>query len=297
MGSGFSQCASSLRKPCRPSIITISQETTSLVPDFNSHDNNINLFTSVFVTNLLETAEYKLNSHEYNKSINLLLRATQLGSACAATKLGSIYLNGFTTTSPDYNSAAAYYFIALKFTLMIPHSSWDIDIILDIVCALTKLYNNLLSNPKNLDILNHGLKLMSEIDKNLQHPYFIRICSYKQNQKRRASRIHINYCHAITAESKGDLLGTLKGFEECELIGQCGIESADKLIKKSYVCMQRLDSTRPKVNPICIQCNYEAKDLIDIWNLLNCTKCNNNVVCCGRECLNEHIMITHLGRP
>ncbi|GBC50217.2 hypothetical protein GLOIN_2v1639235 [Rhizophagus irregularis DAOM 181602=DAOM 197198] len=266
MGSGFSQCfqcVHHLKKPYRPSIITISQNATSLVPDFNSHDNNINLFTSIFISHLLEEAERKLNSLDYDKSINLLLRASQL---------------------------------ALKFTLMIPHSSWDIDLILETVYALTKLYNNLLSDPNNLDILNHGIILMIEIDKNLQDPYIIRIFSYNQNQKRRASRIHINYCLAITANSRGDLLEALKSFEECELIGQCGIESADKLVKKSYSYMQRLDSTRPKVSPICVQCNYEARDLIDIWNLLICKKCKN-VACCGRECLDKHIIISHLGRP
>ncbi|CAB4374529.1 unnamed protein product [Rhizophagus irregularis] len=295
MGSGFSQCfqcVHHLKKPYRPSIITISQNATSLVPDFNSHDNNINLFTSIFISHLLEEAERKLNSLDYDKSINLLLRASQLGSVYASVKLGSIYSSIFS----DYNTASVYYFIALKFTLMIPHSSWDIDLILETVYALTKLYNNLLSDPNNLDILNHGIKLMIEIDKNLQDPYIIRIFSYNQNQKRRASRIHINYCLAITSNSRGDLLEALKSFEECELIGQCGIESADKLVKKSYSYMQRLDSTRPKVSPICVQCNYEARDLIDIWNLLICKKCKN-VACCGRECLDKHIIISHLGRP
>jgi hypothetical protein len=295
MGSSFShcfQCVHLLRQPYRPSIITISQDTTSLVPDFNSHDDNINLFTSKFISQLLEKAEHRLNSLNYDESINLLLRATQLGSIYAAVKLGSIYLTIFS----DYNTASAYYFIALKFILMIHHSSWDIDLILEIVCSLTKLYDSQLGDPINLDILNHGIKLMSEIDKNLQDPYIIRIFSYNQNQKRRASRIHINYCLAITAYSRSDLLEALKGFEECELIGQCGIENADKLIKKSYSYMQRLDSTRPKVSPICVQCNYEARDLIDIWNLLVCTKCKN-VACCGRECLDNHIIITHLGRP
>ncbi|GBC08499.1 hypothetical protein RclHR1_08170007 [Rhizophagus clarus] len=295
MGSGFSQCCQYvhlLKKPYRPSIISISQDTTSLIPDFNSNDDNINLCTSIFISHLLEEAENKLNSLDYDSSINILLRATQLGSVYAAIKLGSIYLNIFS----DYNTSSAYYFIALKFILMIHHSSWDIDLILEIVCSLTKLYNILLSDPNNLDILNHGIKLMIKIDKNLQDPYIIRIFSYKQNQIRRASRIHINYCIAKTAESRGDLLEALKGFEECELIGLCGIKNADELIKKSYSHMQRLDSTRPKVNPICVQCNYEARDLLDIWNLLVCTKCKN-VACCGRECLDKHMITTHLGRP
>ncbi len=270
MGSGLSQCGYSLQKSHRLKTIIISRKTTTLVPDFNSHDANINSLTSVFVTNLLKEAEHKLNSHEHNKSINLLLRATQLGSASAAAKLGSIYLNGFnndTTISPDYISAATYYFVALKLTLMITHALWDIELILDAVSALTKLYGSQLGNPNNLDILNHGVKLMNEIDKNLQDTYFMRIYSYQQNQKKRASRIHINYCHAITAESKSDLLEALKGYEECELIGPCGIEDADKLIKKANSRMQRLSSTRPKVEPICVQCNFEAKDS-DIWSPL-----------------------------
>ncbi|CAI2162132.1 5759_t:CDS:1 [Funneliformis geosporum] len=301
MGSGFSQCFCPQKsyQLINPSIITISQKTTTLVPDFNSQNDQINSLTSIFVTNLINEAETKLNSHEHNKSINLLLRATQLGSASAATKLGTIYLNGIdndsevTEIAPDYVSAATYYFIALKLTLMIPYASWDIELILDTVSALTKLYCNQLGNPNNLDILNHGVKLMGEIDKNLQDTYFMRIFSYKQTQRKRASRIHINYCHAITAESKGDLLEALKGFEECELIGQCGIESADKLIKKANSSMQRLDNTRPKVQPICVQCNFEAKDLNDIWNLLICTRCKK-VACC-RECLDKHI-IGHLNR-
>ncbi|CAG8551350.1 7287_t:CDS:1 [Funneliformis mosseae] len=302
MGSGISRCVCPFQNShqlINPSLITISQKTTTLVPDFNSQNDHINSLTLIFVTNLIKEAERKLNSHERNKSINLLLRATQLGSASAATKLGSIYLNGIdndsedTEISPDYVSAATYYFVSLKLTLMIPYASWDIELILETVSALTNLYCNQLGDPNNLDILNHGVKLMGEIDKNLQDTYFMRICSYKQTQRKRASRIHINYCRAITAESKGDLLEALKGFEECELIGQCGIESADKLIKKANSSMHRLDNTRPKVQPICAQCNFEAKELIDIWNLLICTRCKK-VTCC-RECLDKHI-IGHLGR-
>ncbi|CAI2201335.1 17087_t:CDS:1, partial [Funneliformis geosporum] len=88
------------------------------------------------VTTLLCEAESKATSRDFAKSVELLEKATTLGSACAAAKLGLVYHGGLNSTvNPDYASAAAYYFLALKLIYMIPNNKWDMSLLLDVIAG------------------------------------------------------------------------------------------------------------------------------------------------------------------
>ncbi|CAG8561679.1 16331_t:CDS:2, partial [Acaulospora colombiana] len=234
------------------SKISLSHKVLSLVPYFNSHDVGINVTTAVFVKNLIEKAETKLKNDEYDKYVNYLQRATQLGSACAAAKLGDVYNRGLNfIIVPDYAAAAAYYFLSLKLIMMIPYASWDMTLLLDVAIGLTELYQSRLSNECDEDIISHGVKIMRNIDEKLQDPHFIRILTHQDVQKRRAIRIHMNFCFALAAMTTGNIFEAALSFHECELVGECGIETADKLVKKSQLHIKLIDSSLPRIPPIC----------------------------------------------
>ncbi|RHZ83258.1 hypothetical protein Glove_99g162 [Diversispora epigaea] len=300
MGSSISQCSTSdLDLESMESIdvnrISLSHKVVSLVPDFNSHDVDINTITAVFVAKLIEEAEKKHRSSEYGKYLKLLQRATQLGSACAAAKLGVVYSRGLDSTiSPDYASAAAYYFLSLKLITLIPNTSWDITLLLDVVIGLTDLYRSKLDSRYDEDIINHGVKLMRLIDDRLQDLYFIRILNYKDVQQRRAIRIHINFCIALTAMAAGEVFESAMSFQECLVVGECGFAPADKLVESAQTNINILESSLPRIPPICVQCEYAPKNLKDIWKLVVCPQCKD-VGCCGKDCLENHMSTKCVG--
>ncbi|CAG8466962.1 11259_t:CDS:2 [Diversispora eburnea] len=263
MGSSISHSTSDLDLESMESIdvngISLSHKVVSLVPDFNSHDIDINTITAVFVAKLIEEAEKKLRSSEYGKYLKLLQRATQLGSACAAAKLGV-----------------------------------DITLLLDVVIGLTDLYRSKLNNRYDEDIINHGVKLMRLIDDRLQDLYFIRILNYKDVQQRRAIRIHINFCIALTAMAAGDVFESAMSFQECLLVGECGFSPADKLVQSSQTNIKLIESSLPRIPPICVQCEYAPKNLKEIWKLLVCPQCKD-VGCCGKDCLEKHMSTKCVG--
>ncbi|CAG8511252.1 4068_t:CDS:2 [Acaulospora morrowiae] len=281
MGSSISHCINVDLEPLdsmETSKIALSSNVLSLVPEFNSHDIDINVTTTVFVANLLEKAEMKLRNNEYMKYVSCLERATQLGSASAAAKLGLVYSRGIDSAiAPDYASAASYYFLSLKLVLMIPYNSWDITLLLEVVAGLTELYQSKLNNENDKDIISHGVKLMHNVDDKLQDPYFIRTLTHQEVQKRRAIRIHMNYCFALKAMTAGDVLSAALSFQECELVGECGYETADNLVKQSQLHLKIIESSLPSVPPICAECEYSPKDLRDIWKLITCPQCRENL--------------------
>ncbi|KAF0554401.1 hypothetical protein F8M41_019172 [Gigaspora margarita] len=267
--------------------------TTTLVCDDIDNPSITLPLTSTKVQNLIQEAERKLDAkdvNEYSQSINLLQQATILGSAYAAAKLGSLYLNPLNTSmAPNYLSAAGYYSIALKLISMIPCKWWDLKLLLDIISGgWYELICSRFDRRKDLYTWNHGIKLMKQIDKKLQDPDFTGVLSLKDNEKYRAIRIHMIYCYALTAEVDNDYPLALKLYQETERVGFCRIILADKLIKKAHTKYRLLESRVPRVQPVCVQCGFVAKELTEIWRLLVCSKCQT-VACCNRDCLAKHL--------
>ncbi|CAG8657288.1 45221_t:CDS:1 [Gigaspora margarita] len=292
MGSTLSHCTcSDLGETNELNEITLSHQVVSLVPEFNSEDGDINSITATFVSKLLQNAELKLKSNEYTKSINLLQRATQLGSAKAAAKLGTIYSQGLNATiAQDFATSAAYYFLALKLIMMIPCTScyiWDLSLVLDIVVGLTDLYRRELNhhNEADTDIIDCGVKIMRCIDDKLRDPFFIRVLDHNDVQLQRAIRIHVNFCFAITFMMAGEIYESRMSFREVEAIGECGHENADLLVIKAREHIQWLDSQLPNFTD-CAQCKYAPTNLKDIRTLEICWKCQD-VACC-EECISIH---------
>ncbi|CAG8470797.1 19515_t:CDS:1 [Cetraspora pellucida] len=266
--------------------------TTTLVCDDIDNPSISMPLTSTKVQNLIREAEHKLevqDVQEYSQSIILLQQATILGSAYAATKLGALHLNPQNTlTASNYLQAAGYYSIALKLVLMIPCKWWDLKLLLDIISdGWYKLFRSRFDRQRDLHTWNHGIKLMKQIDKTLKDPNFIEVLTHKDNEKWRAIRINLVFCYALTAEADNDYPLALKLYQETERIGSCGLLLADKLIKKAHTKYRLLESRVPRVQPVCVQCGFEAKELTEIWRLLVCPKCQI-VACCNRDCLANH---------
>jgi hypothetical protein len=259
-------------------------------PIFKENDDSY-LETSILINDLLREAERKLRSHDYTRAEEILQLATDFGSPYSATRLGYINLRGFNSAQiPNYALSAAYYFIALKFIMAIPNLEWDVNLILEIIEGLTQLYRFHFIYQHDLLIWNHGIKVMKFIDNNLRD---ITLTS-KEIQKIKALKIHIAFCLAFTAEIEGKITGDYKHavnlYHKCEKIGPCELEVADKLVKKAHTKFRLLEPRVPRVQPICASCNFEAKDLKTIWNLLVCSKCQT-VACCSRECLKNHLKL------
>jgi len=221
------------------------------------------------------------------QSVDLLQQATIFGSAFASAKLAILYLEGFNSIEPNYKTAAAYYSIALKLILMIPHNLWEMCLLLEIIVGWCKLCRFHFHRKHDFHLWSHGIKLMKQIDQKLQDPNFNKFLTHEEDQKRQATRIHIFFCFALTSQVDCDYETALKMFQDCERIGYCGFSMADKLVKKAHTQRRLLESRVPRVQPICVQCNYEAKELKEIWKLLVCSKCQV-AACCSRECLTKH---------
>ncbi|CAG8459622.1 11738_t:CDS:1 [Diversispora eburnea] len=266
--------------------------TTLVPPDFENEGND-NTNTTLKIVELLSEAEEYLNTHEYTRAITVLQHATQCGSATAAAKLGIIYHGGINDTiPPDYASAAVYYLFALKLIYMIPCNKWDMSLVLDVIAGLSELYRFQMNRKRDCDIWNHGIKAMKHIDQALQDPLATKFLSHKEIQKRRAIRIHIAYCLGLTAEADKDFSTALTAFQNCQKFGDCGFNTADKLVKKSHTKVRTLEPQVPRVKPVCVECQYEAKELKDIWTLLVCAKCQS-VACCSKACLTNHLSTHH----
>ncbi|CAG8484592.1 16656_t:CDS:1 [Cetraspora pellucida] len=291
MGSKLSHCTcSDLGETNESNEITLSRQVVSLVPEFNSEDIYINSYTATYVSTLLQSAEYKLHTHEYTKSITFLQRATQLGSAMAAARLGSIYSQGLNATiAQDFATSAAYYFLALKLIMMIPSTSysWDLLLVLEIVIGLTDLYRQKLNHRSetDIDIINCGVKIMRNIDDKLRNPFFIRVLDYNDTQLQRAIRIHVNFCFATASMHAGEIFESRMSFREVEAIGDCGHENADRLVVKARDYIQLLDSKIPKFIE-CACCKYAPTNLKDIEALKECSNCRTAAFC--KDCISIH---------
>ncbi|CAB5096683.1 hypothetical protein RhiirA5_351544 [Rhizophagus irregularis] len=240
------------------------------------------------VTTLLCEAESKATSKDFAKSVELLEKATTLGSACAAAKLGLVYRGGVSDVNPDYPSSAAYYLLALKLIYMIPNEKWDVSLLLEVIAGLSEIFRNQMHRKKDNDIWMTGIRAMRHIESTLQDPAVIKKLRQSDFQKCRAIRIHINYCLAMTAEADQEYDEAIRLYETCRRIGECNFKTANKLVNKSQSKMKELKSKIPKVKPICVSCDYEPKELSDIWKLLVCSKCQV-VAACSRECLTAHL--------
>ncbi|CAI2180175.1 5775_t:CDS:1 [Funneliformis geosporum] len=282
-----------------------SDEKLFQVPIFKENDagiNKIDLTASNKVQNLLTEAERKMNSHEYVKSVEILQLAIKFDSSQSAAKLGHINLRGLNATIvPDYATSAAYYFIALKFIKISSHTKWELDLLHEVIEGLTELYRFYFNRRRDLLIWNYGIKVMKSIDKALKDPLFSKTLTDEEVRKNKSIRIHITFCLALTAELEGnendDFRETVNLYHECEQIGTCDLECADKLVKKAHTRFRLLEPRVPRVQPVCVICNYKAGDLKSIWSLLVCSKCQI-VACCSRKCLNQHsIMACITNRP
>ncbi|CAG8536920.1 11485_t:CDS:1 [Funneliformis caledonium] len=241
------------------------------------------------VTSLLYEAESKATARDFAKSVELLEKATTLGSACAAAKLGLVYHGGLNSTvNPDYASAAAYYFLALKLIYMIPNNKWDMSLLLDVIAGLSEIYRKQMCRTEDIDIWNTGIKAMRHIESTLSDPSMTKFFTHRDNQKCKAARIHMNFCLAMTAEADGEFNDALNLYGTCKRIGECNFATADKLVKKAHTKIRILERQVPKVKPVCVSCDFEPKELSDIWKLLVCSKCQV-VAACSRECLTAHL--------
>ncbi|CAG8439312.1 13743_t:CDS:1 [Funneliformis caledonium] len=234
-----------------------------------------------------------MNSHEYVKSLEILQLATIFGSSRSAAKLGHINLRGLNATIvPDYATSAAYYFIALKFIKMSSYTKWDIDLLHEVIEGLTELYRFYFNRRRDLLFWNHGIEVMKSIKTVLKDPLFSNTATDEEVRKIKSLRIHIIFCLALTAELEGDdnddYRKAVKLYHECEQIGTCGLECADKLVKKAHTRFRLLEPNVPRVQPVCVICNYKAGELKSIWSLLVCSKCQI-VACCSRKCLDQHL--------
>ncbi|CAG8486120.1 13514_t:CDS:1 [Acaulospora morrowiae] len=259
-------------------------------PDFDV-EQDVGTSTETIVC-LLSEADECLVNHQYEEAIEILQRATQLGCASAAAKLGVIYHGGIDASiSPDYESASVYYFLALKLIYMIPCDKWDMSLLLDVIAALSEMYRFRMNRQRDSDIWNQGIKSMKTISQTLQDPVCTKFLTHRDIQKCRAIRIHIDYCLGLTAEADGDFSGALSAFQSCTRVGECGFNTADKLIKKAQSKIRKLEPQVPRVKPVCVQCGFQPKEIKDIWNLLVCSKCQA-VACCSKDCLLSH-SVTH----
>uniref|UniRef100_A0A1D1Y412 Cytokine receptor-like factor 3 n=1 Tax=Anthurium amnicola TaxID=1678845 RepID=A0A1D1Y412_9ARAE len=257
------------------SIINVSKKKGALPPVVSE------------VTTLLSEAD---TSNDFEKSVELLEKATTLGSACAAAKLGLVYHGGSTDAgvNPDYPSAAAYYLLALKLIYMIPNDKWDMSLLLEVIAGLSEIFRKQMHRKRDGDIWMSGIRAMNHIEDTLRDPSSTKNLKQRELQKCKAIRIHINYCRGLTSEFDNEYSEATKYYEICKRIGECNFKTADKLVGKSQSKIKELKNKIPKVKPICVSCDYEPKELSDIWKLLVCSKCQV-VAACSRECLTTHI--------
>ncbi|RIA90543.1 hypothetical protein C1645_769803 [Glomus cerebriforme] len=277
------------KEPLKTSILN---KKSFQVPIFKENDDDLkyNNKNSIIINELLNEAERKIKSCEYTETEKILQLAINFGSPYSAAKLGYNNLQGLNSTlKPNYALSAAYYLIALKFIKTIPNKEWDVNLILEVIEGLTELYRFHFNHQRDLLIWNHGIKMMKFIENTLKDP---NVLMDKEIQKIKALKIHITFCLALTAEFESKFTSNYKEavnlYYKCEQVGRCGIKVADKLIKKAHTKFRLLESRVPRVQPICATCNFEAKNLKAIWNLLVCSKCQT-VACCSRECLKNHL--------
>ncbi|RIA99053.1 hypothetical protein C1645_748386 [Glomus cerebriforme] len=269
--------SSSEIKDNRISIFNLSRKKGALPPVVSQ------------VTTLLNEAESKASSKDFAKSVELLEKATTLGSACAAAKLGLVYHGGIrSTVEPDYSSAAAYYLLALKLIYMIPSDKWDLGLLLEVIAGLSEIYRKKMRRDEDNDIWMSGIRAMRHVENSLQDPAMIRNFKHRELQKSKAIRVHMNYCFGLTSETDEEYQDAIKFYENCKRIGESNFATADKLVKKAQSKIKELKSKVPTVKPICVSCDYEPKELTDIWKLLVCSKCRV-VAACSRECLTTHL--------
>jgi hypothetical protein len=302
-------------KPKAPNFKTLvppvfEEDTSNSVPSCSSTSSEVNRRTSRLlsrkkdkdpplppvvteVSTLICEAE-SATKNDFAKSVELLEKATTLGSACAAAKLALVYHSGNSNSdvNPDYANAAAYYFLALKLIYMIPCEKWDMTMLLEVIAGLSEIYRKQISRRRDSDIWNTGVRAMLHIDSTLKDPATTRHLEHEDYRRCKAIRIHINYCLAMTAEFDNDYTEAVNLYEVCKRIGECNFATADKLVKKSCDSAKMLQRQIPKVKPICVSCDYQPKETNEIWKLLVCSKCQV-AAACSRECLTKHMTAKH----
>ncbi|CAI2171126.1 5038_t:CDS:1 [Funneliformis geosporum] len=286
-----------------------SNRTTTIAPNYNSGELDSSLDVTTLISTLLEDAERKFKSKDYTSYVSLLQQTSNLGSAFAAAKLGSIYLHGLQNSSASKTSSfkdiissdcelsAQNYFLALKLINLINYTLWDMNLILEVIIGITELYRYQLDRESDFELWDDGITILKQFDSTLNESQFIRFQTHENNQLRKALRVHILFNLANTKELDRDFVDALRIYQDCENIGLTSISfSADKLIKKSHTKVRLLQKNFekgiPNVLPICVQCDFEPKDTKEIWKLLVCAKCQR-VACCNRQCLQLHIANDH----
>ncbi|CAG8694355.1 5523_t:CDS:1 [Funneliformis mosseae] len=286
-----------------------SRRITTIAPNYNSGELDSSSDVSTLISTLLEDAERKLKSKDYTAYVSLLQRTSNLGSAFAAAKLGSLYLHGLQGSSaskassfkdiilPNYELSARNYFLALKLINLINYTLWDMNLILEVFIGITELYRYQLDRESDFELWDDGITILKQFDSTLNESQFIRFQTHENNQIRKACRVHILFNLANTKELDRDFVDALRIYQDCENIGLTSVSfSADKLIKKSHtkvrLLQKNLEKGIPNVLPICVQCDFEPKGTKEIWKLLVCAKCQR-VACCSRQCLQLHIANDH----
>ncbi|CAJ0895755.1 8520_t:CDS:2, partial [Entrophospora sp. SA101] len=242
----------------------LSEITTCLVPNLQKNDqiditaismldhpiisDDENQFVKI-VIKLLKDSDENLKLSKLDKSIELLQLATKFGSVNAATRL-------------------AYYFLALKFINNIPSSSWDLQTLLELMVGITFLYENYLSYQKDQGLWNYGIRTITQIDLTLNDAKFSKFLFHQDNEIRKAIRINILFCIALSHELDENYRSALKTYKEIEIIGKCGDNLTGKLIKKARTNYRLLEKKVPIIDPVCCECDYSANDLKEIWKLL-----------------------------
>ena len=171
---------------------------------------------------------------------------------------------------------------------MIPCNKWDMSLLLDIIAGISEIYRKQMSRSKDRDIWNTGVTAMKHIEATLQDPANTKFLTHQDNRKCKAIRIHMNYCLGMTAEADQEYAEAKKLYETCKRIGECNFTTADKLVNKSKGKIKMMERQVPKVKPVCVACDYQPKELSDIWKLLVCSKCQV-VAACSRQCLKVHL--------
>jgi hypothetical protein len=287
------------------------QKISTIAPNYNSGEVDSSLNTLTLIPKLLEESERKLNSKDYTAYLSLLQRASNLGSALAAARLGLVYLRGLQNSSssssskkknryiisPDYELSAQNYFLALKLINLINYTLWDMNLLLDVMVNVTELYRYQFDRESDSGLWDNGLTILKRLDSTMNETQFVKFQTNENNQLRKAIRVHILFVLALTHELDCNFVEAMNTYQDCERIGITSVSfSADKLIKKSHtnfrLLQKKLDKKVPNVLPVCVQCDFEPKCTEEIWKLLVCAKCQR-VACCSRQCLQLHIANDH----
>src|ERR1044072_8321137 len=213
-----------------------SQKITTIAPNYNSGEVDSSLNTLTLIPKLLGESERELNSKNYATYLSLLQRASNLGSALAAAKMGFVYLRGLQSStsahpssaskkknryvlSPNYELSAQYYFLALKIINLIDYKLWDMNLLLDVVVNVTELYRYQFDRESDSGLWDNGLTILKQIDSIMNETPFVKFQTNENNQIRKAIKVHILFVLALTHELDGNFVEAMNTYQDCERVG------------------------------------------------------------------------------